>query len=227
MNGTQRKAAKVVGFCYLFAMAAGVFGESYVRGRLIVPHSAVETARNIMANEGLFRLGLASELLSFISDITMITALFVILEGTNRSFALLATFFRLVASAVCVVMTLTSFDALRVLSGADYLNAFSSDQLAVLGRLAIGAHGAAFNVAFIFLGLGSTVFAWLWLKSGYIPKALAWLGIVGSFLLAAGCFAIVVAPRLQDVLGLTFMMPLGIFEVTMGFWLLIKNYREV
>jgi hypothetical protein len=32
----QRTAAKVIGFLYLFQMATAIFGESYVRGRLIV-----------------------------------------------------------------------------------------------------------------------------------------------------------------------------------------------
>src|SRR6266511_6039761 len=49
IDESQRKAARVVGFSYLFAMATAVFAELYVRGRLIVPEDAAETARNIMA----------------------------------------------------------------------------------------------------------------------------------------------------------------------------------
>jgi hypothetical protein len=46
INESQRKAARVVGFSYLFAMATAVFAELYVRDRLIVPDDAAETARN-------------------------------------------------------------------------------------------------------------------------------------------------------------------------------------
>jgi hypothetical protein len=57
IDESQRKAARVVGFAYLFAMATAVFAELYVRSRLIVPDNAAETARNIIAHERLWRLG--------------------------------------------------------------------------------------------------------------------------------------------------------------------------
>ena len=220
---SQGRAARVVGFCYLFAMALSVFGESYVRGKLIVAGNAADTARNIMAHELLFRLGIASELLTFASDITLITALYVILKAVNPHLALYATLLRLVAVTNAVVMTLTSMDALRLLSGGGYLHVFEPDRLQALARLSLTAHGAAYNLTFLFLGLGSTVFAWLWLDSRYIPRALAVLGIVGSFLLAAGSFTYVIVPTFVEKLGLSYMMPLGLFEVTMGFLLLIRG----
>jgi hypothetical protein len=77
----------------------------------------------------------------------------------------------------------------------------------------------------VFLGIGSTVFSYLWFKSNYIPKALAALGVFGSLLLTAGSFAIIISPNLAKILSLAYMMPLGVFEVTMGFWLLLKGLR--
>src|SRR5689334_7889936 len=59
IDESQRKAATVVGFCYLFALPPAVFAEFYVLGRLLVYNNAVDTARNIMAHERLFRLGTA------------------------------------------------------------------------------------------------------------------------------------------------------------------------
>jgi hypothetical protein len=80
------------------------------------------------------------------------------------------------------------------------------------------------NVGFILLGLGSTVFAYLLLKSRYVPKALAAWGIFSSLLLAVGTLAIMVFPGLGAV-GLAYMMPMGIYEVGPGLWLLIKGIR--
>jgi hypothetical protein len=119
-------------------------------------------------------------------------------------------------------MTLTSLDVLRVLSGAEYLKSFEPERLYVLARLAIGQHGAAYNMAFFFLGLGSTAFGVLWLRSNYIPKPLAMLGVLGSALIAAGALLFIVFPDLRIPLPVT-MAPIGVFEVTMGFWLLFKG----
>jgi hypothetical protein len=122
-------------------------------------------------------------------------------------------------------MTLSSFDVLRVLSGADYLRAFEADQLQALARMYIGAHGAGYNVAEIFLGLGSTVFSYLWFKSRYIPRALAAWGVFSSLLVAICTFASVIFPDFQDISFPGCYLPIAIFELTMGFWLLFKGLR--
>jgi hypothetical protein len=226
VDETQRKAAKVVGFAYLFSMAVGVFADSYVRGHLIIPDNAAETARNIMAHERLFRLGIASYLVSQMTDVALITALYMILKRVSQSLALFAAFMRLVQVSIGVAGTLYSFDALRFLSGVDYLQAFRSDQLQALARIPISAYGAWINVSFVFLGLGSTIFGYLWVKSNYIPKALAALGVFGSLLLAAGSFTFIIFPRLAVILEPSYFAPLGVFEVTMGFWLLLRGLRS-
>jgi uncharacterized protein DUF4386 len=59
IDESQRKAATVVGFSYLFALPPAIFAEFYVRTQLIVFDNAAQTARNIMVHERLFRLGTA------------------------------------------------------------------------------------------------------------------------------------------------------------------------
>ena len=90
IDESQREAAKVVGFTYLFALAPAIFAEFYVRTQLIVFDNAAQTARNIVAHERLFRLGIASNLTVFAIDVVLITALYVVLKPINRRLALLA-----------------------------------------------------------------------------------------------------------------------------------------
>ena len=225
IDESQRRAARVVGLAYLFALIPANFAEFYVPARLFVANNAAETARNIMAHERLFRLGIASNLLCWLTDVVLITALYVVLKPVNRSFALLATFLRLMETAVLVVITLHDFDVLRVLSGTDYLQAFRTDQLQALARLSIGAHGSGYNVGLLFFGLGSTVFCYLWFKSAYIPRALAALGVFGSSLVAACTFAMIIFPDLSKIAIPGCFAPIFLFEVTIGFWLLLKGLR--
>ncbi len=224
VDESQRKAAKVVGAVYLFGFVAA-FDEFYVRGRLIVDNSAAETARNIMAHERLFRLGIAVDLTEMASIVVLATALYVILKVVNQNLALLAAFWRLMEAAICVVMTLSSFDVLRVLSGADYLHVFEADRLQALASIYVGAHGAGYNVAEIFLGLGSTVFGYLWLKSRFVPRALAAWGVLSSLLVATCTVAFIIFPGFEDIAAPAGYVPIAIFEVTMGFWLLVKGLR--
>jgi Domain of unknown function (DUF4386) len=225
IDESQHNAARVVGFTYLFAMVTAIFAESYARGHLIVAGDAAETARNIMVHERLWRLGIASYLLCLLADVALIAALYVILKRVNQALALFAAFMRVIETAIGVTATLNSFDVLRLLSGADYLKPLGTDQLVALTRISVNAYGAGLNLSFVFLGIGSTVFGYLWFKSKYIPHVLAALGVVASLLLAAGSFAIIIFPDLSKILSMAYMMPMGVFEVTMGFWLLIRGLR--
>ncbi len=220
----QHAAAKVVGFLYLLAMALSIFGES-IRGRFIIPRDAVKTAMNISGSEALFRLSIVGDLLVYVCDIVLFWGLYVILRRINRDVALLASFFRLVETAIIGVTTLTAFIVLRLLSGADYLQAIDAVQLRALARGFLSLYGIGLSIGFVFLGCGSAVFSYLWLKSRYIPRGLAALGIFASLLLGIMSLVTMVFPLVWDRVGMIYMMPMGLYEVGLGLWLLIKGLK--
>jgi len=74
---SQRKAARVVGFTFLFAMAIVVFANYGISFRLIVPGNAVDTARNIMAHETLLRINIACNLIYVVNVVVLLAALYV------------------------------------------------------------------------------------------------------------------------------------------------------
>jgi hypothetical protein len=227
IDDSQRKAAKVVGFAYLFALVPAIFAEFYARGHLIVFNNAAQTAQNIVEHEGLFRFGIASNLTVFAVDIALITALYVVLKPVNRMLALMAAGWGLIETAMLVVVTLNDLDVLRILSGADYLQAFGVSQLQALARLSIGAHDTTYNVGLIFAGLRSTAFCYLWFKSGYIPKVLAAWGVFASFLMGAFAFSFIIFPGLRKIIPVeVYGSLIFVFELTMGFWLLFKRLRS-
>ncbi len=73
--------------------------------------------------------------------------------------------------------------------------------------------------------MGSTVFSYLWLKSRYIPRALAILGIFSSLLLGIMSLVTMVFPTVWDRVGMLYMMPMGLYEVGLGLWLLVKGLK--
>lgn len=220
----QRAAATIIGVIYPIQMATGIFGEVFARGQLIVRGDANKTAQNIVEGERLFRLSIAGDLVTYILVMILTWALYVLLRPVNRYLALLAAFFRLSELAVLCIATVNSLVVLRLLSGADYLKTFEPGQLHSVVMLAYTAQGLAMSVGFILLGLGSAIFAWLLVKSDYVPKALAALGVFSSLLLAGGTLAIIVFPGL-GAMGMAYMIPMGVYEVGLGLWLLIKGVR--
>ena len=227
LDESQRDAARVVGLTYLAALPPAVFAEFYVRARLIAFNDVAQTARNIVAHERLFRLGTASNLTVFALDVVLIICLYVVLAPVNRTVALVATGWGLVETATLVFVTLSDFGVLRILSGADYLQAFEANRLQALARLSLSAHADAYNVGLVLAGLRSTAFCYLWFKSRFIPGALAAWGIVASLLMGTSAFLFIIFPELAKVVPIAiYGAPIFFFELTMGLWLLFKGLRS-
>jgi hypothetical protein len=224
VQARQQTAARLAGFLYLFTNATAILAFS-LRGRLIVRGNAVETAANLAASETLFRLGTAAELVTVAGTMMLVAALYTVLRPVDRSVALLAVFWRLAENIVLATATLNALAALALLSGAEYLRPLGTAQLQALAFTFLRVHGAGFNVGFLFLGLGSTVFSYLWLRSRYIPRALAGLGIFASLTMALVNLAVLVFPELRSVVGMVYMAPMGLYEFGLGFWLLAKRLR--
>jgi len=214
IDESQQKAARAVGWAYLLALPPALFAEF------------AASAPNLLAHERLFRLGTASNLAAFAIDGVLITALYVVLKPIHRHLALLAAFWGIVETAILMVTTLGDLEALRVLSGAEYLHAFEADRLQALARLSIAAHGVAYHVGLVLAGLRSTVFCYLWLKSNFIPKPLAAWGVFSSLVLATCTYAAIIFPELPKIVTVgVYGGPIFLFELTMGFWLLLKGLR--
>ncbi len=221
---SQRKAARVAGFAFLFAMAIVVLANYSINFRLIVPNNAVDTARNIMTHETLFRINIAGNLIYVANIVVLLSALYVILKPVNRNLALAAAFCRLVYALMWVVTALNMLGALRFLGDAAYLTVFKVDQLQTLARLHLAAGHDAYYVGLPFWGLASTVCSYLWFKSRYIPRALAVYGIISSAWCVICAFAFIVFPRFDaTVNAYWFDVPMVIFEMALGLWLLFKG----
>jgi hypothetical protein len=217
--------ARVAGFIYLFAMALGIFSQVFVLGRIVVPGDAAATANNISTSEGLFRLGIAVDVITFVSDVVIAWAFYELLKPVDKSLALLGAFLRIADGAILAVTTFSGLITLRLLSGVDYLRAFAPTQLQSLARLFVSARGLGFDVGFVFLGLGSTVFAYLLFKSRYVPRALAGWGIFASLALAIGSLATILFPWFATNVSMTYMVPMFFYEVPLGLWFLVKGVR--
>ena len=221
---SQSKAARIAGLLYLVAMATGLFAEFYVHfpSALIVSGDAAKTASNITANEQLYRIGIANNIVTFAIDVVLIWALYVLLRPINRNLALLAVFFRLVETTIACIAIINYYVAMEFVSDADHLKAFDSNQIQALSILH-DTYALTFIVVAIFLGLGSTVFNYLLFKSRYIPKVLAAWGIFSSLLLLISQFAIVIFPKVEKTIIPACYAPIAIDEIALGFWLLFRG----
>jgi hypothetical protein len=223
---SQHRAARLAGLLYLIAMATGLFAEFYVRfpSALVVSGDAARTAANILANERLYRIGIANNIITFASDVVLIWALYVLLVPVNRNLTLLAVFLRMIETTIACVAIINSYVAMQFITDAGRGKAFDPSQIQALSILH-DTYALTFVVVAIFLGLGATVFNYVLFQSGYIPKVLAGWGIVSSLLLLVSQFAIIIFPEVEKTIIPACYGPIVLDEIALGLWLLLKGAR--
>jgi len=223
IDDSQQTGARVAGLAYLITFATVVYVNFGIHDRLIVQNNE-ETTRNILAHERLFRIGIAGDLIYCSGVVVLLTALYVILKPVNRGLALLAALWRLVWVLMWLAMTLNLFDALRLLSGADYLRAIEPERLQALARFYLGTRFEYYYVGLLFGALASTVCAYLWFKSRYIPRSLAAFGVISSAFCVACTLIFYIFPYFDKIVNLWwFDTPMGLFDIALSFWLLFKG----
>jgi hypothetical protein len=225
IDNSQRTAAKVTAVTYLINFALVIYVYYGIIWRLTTENVA-ETARNILAHEQFFRTGIALNILYSAGIFVLLTALYVVLKPVNKGLALLAAFWWVVYAFTWLFMSLNDFDALRLLKGADPLQAFDAQRLQALAGFTLHTNFDRYYIGLLFWGLASTVCACLWFKSRYISRALAAFGVVSSAFAAFCSFALFINPNFDKIVGLGwFDSPMGLFDIALSFWLLFKGLR--
>jgi hypothetical protein len=214
-----RQAAIVAAVGSLIMDILAPFAEFSVRQGLIVPGDAATTAHNIMANEGLFRIAICIYLIVAILDVVIAWALYIFLKPVNKSLSLLAAWLRVVYAAILAFVLLNLVTALHILSGADYLAAFETDQLNAQMMLFLEAFVDGWDLGLMIFGLHLLLLGYLVSKlSGYMSKILGVLLVIASLGYLIDSFGKLLSPAYDANIALfTF-----IGEVLLIFWLFFK-----
>lgn len=215
--------ARIGGVLYLIIIVVGLFGEAFVRDRLIVSGDATATAANIRSMESLWRFHIAAELFLLICAVALLLILVVLLKPVSRELAWLAAFFNLVSIGLEGATTLYLLEALFPLGNAGYLKAFAPEQLYAMASLSLKSHSYGFGVSLIFFGCFCLVIGHLIFRSSYLPKAVGVLMQIAGLSYLTNSFALVLAPTFANRLFPAILLPAFIGEVSLCFWLLVKG----
>jgi hypothetical protein len=217
---------RVAGLMYLALIVLGALGEMKVRGSLVVSGDAAATARNIMGSEGMWRAGIAGDLLMHVLDLPVIVVLYLLLRPVHRGLALFATLINLVQTAVLAANKLNLLLPLFLLGDAAYLQAFPPQQLQAMAYLAVKAHGYGFAIGLVFFGVACVARGWLLFRSGLAPRVLGILMALAGASYLVNSFALLLAPAVADMLFPWIMLPPLAGETAFALWLLAGRHAD-
>ena len=116
-----------------------------------------------------------------------------------------------------------------LLLSQEYVKAGAPDaaHYQTLGMLFLGAHDWAFWVNQISYSLGASIFYYLFYTSRLIPRFISVWGLIAVALLFTGAVLQIFGHTVNfaDVEGIILYLPLGLFEIVLGTWLIVKSFN--
>jgi hypothetical protein len=215
--------ARIGGVLYLIIIAAGMFGELFVRGPLIVSGNAAATASHIPESIALWRAGIAGDIVMHMCDIGVMLVFYVLLSPVNRNIALFALLSNVVQTSVLVANKLNLLIPTFLLGDAEYLKAFTPQQLQALAYVSLKTHNHGFGLGLIFFGMTCIALGYLIIRSGYLPKMLGMGMQLAGVCYLINSFVLVLLPELAPRLIPAILLPPFVAELSLALWLLVKG----
>jgi hypothetical protein len=169
------------------------------------------------------RMGLLADLVNITLFLLVALALYALLKPVNQEVALAMVTFNAVAVAIMSLNMLNHLGALLVATEPGYTAGLSTDSSDALVALLLDMHGHGYLIAQVFFGLWLLPLGYLVATSGYFPRILGVMLMVGSGGYLVDVAAGLLAPGFESSLSLYLAMPSGLAEIAFLLWLLIKG----
>ncbi|WP_327092678.1 DUF4386 domain-containing protein [Nonomuraea sp. NBC_01738] len=211
-----RRLARIAGLLYLLVAGFTIFAGA-VNASIVVPGDAAATAGNIGESAALFRIGFVAELVGATAFLLTGMALFVLLRHVNTLVAgAMVTF-------VVVGVTIQSLNLLN--QKAALMIATGRAEAGGLTMLFADLQRDGYLISQIYFGLWLLPLGYLVIKSGYFPKPLGFLLVIGCCSHLVDVFIRFLAPDLAANTSQVALIPAAVAELSFIAWLLVKAVR--
>jgi hypothetical protein len=219
---THTTNVRLAGFMFLFYIASGV-GGAILFNQATMGEGTAQRLASIAAHAPQMGLSFVFALVAIFNALILGLALYALTREEDPDIALLALMCRVAEGAINAIPAIAMLALLWVATSAVKTAAPDVAAANALGAFLLKVQGWSITVGATVFAVGSALYSYLFLRAGNIPTWLAWLGVVASVLV------VLIIPfegigMIRGALAVGLMwLPMLVFEVTLGLWLLIKG----
>jgi len=209
-----RTTAKVVGALYILGFVVGIAGSVLgTPGQL-----ATVSARSMT-----IAIGALLWVLAAVGDAIHGVIMFPILKQNNERVALGYFGARIVEAALIAVSAL--FILLQIPLGAEFVNASASETsyFQSLSALFVQSQAYTYQIGMVALGLAGLTLCYGFSRAKLVPQFLMIWGFIGYVSFLGGSMLEILGFNLQ----LLHTLPGGLWEISIGVWLIVKGFNSV
>ena len=216
-------AARTAGALYLAIAVCGGFSIGYVPMQIVTEDVATSSA-NLLANQGLFKLGVLADCAVILFELAITVILYHMFNRVGPKMATLAVISRagmITVMGINIQLWVMPYVLLTTFDGTN------TEQLHALAQFCFDAHAMGVFVWQLFFGVHLLALGWLILKSDAVPHLLGRGLFIGAFgYLIQGIVELTftdIALLDYSIIGLLVIVTIS--EISFGLWLLIRGGR--
>ena len=183
---------------------------------------AAATAANIVGHHTLYRLAFTIFMLEMVAQAVVSAMFYDLLKPVNRNLALLSAFFGIGSMVLFAVAQASFYSATLAVGESAGMAAFSPDQRNAIAMLAVRISYTIAGLFLILYGIATMLRGYLIARSGYLPKLIGILFMIGGAGFALRTTTLLLAPAWSSTLML---IPIALGGIPLMLWLLIKGVR--
>ncbi len=221
---TQKTNARIAGFMFLFYIASGLTREALFNQGTGAGDTAARLA-TVAEHLPLMRLHVLFTLLMFVNALVLGVALYALTRDEDRDLAVLALSCRVGEGVIGAIAAVVPVGLIWVATAVSAATALDPEAANAIGAVLFRFNVWTYYISASCFAIGSALFCYLFVQARSIPASLAWLGLIGSILLAVALPA-QLAGYLTGIATMLVWIPLAVFELAAGLWLLIKGVSK-
>lgn len=219
---TRTTNARLAGSVFLIYIATGITSMVLSGRATIGAEGTAAKLASIAEHAWILRLDIVLTLLQGAYALVLAVTLYSLTRDQDHDLAMMALCCRVTEGVIAAISPIRALGLLSIATASAAVPAPDAAAAQALGALLLKTGGWTGMIAATCFAVGSTLYCYLFLRARSIPVPLAWLGVLASSLLV-----IVLPLQLAGFIGgpvTTYIgLPILVFELTLGLWLLIKG----
>ncbi len=221
--------ARIVGLSLLGTIVVGTVSALTVGQGIDINLSAdiVATARNMLEAETALRAKAYIALLVFALEVVIGAGLFLLLRQSGRLLAAWSLIISLGAALMVLLGAVFNLNAAEIAGNVAYSELADERLKLLLTGFQATSDYTSFHLGLILASVGNAGFAYLFLRSGLIPKLIAGWGVFAFSFVAVAIVARDFIPIIgHSAVTVSFMLSNLIALISLGLYLAIKGVRS-
>ena len=225
---TNKKTARIAGLFYLIIAITSIVSLMYIPSKLIVWNDAILTFENIQTHLLLFKIGILSDIILYLSFTFLAITLYHLLNKVNKTIALIMMVLVLISVAITFTNLINKFDVISLINHTGFLQNHTDGQLHHQLMQLLQSHQNGMTIIQIFWGIWLLPFGYLVFKSQFLPQILGLLLILGCFCYITDFLGNFIFPidYKETIIPKLTGIPPALGEIGMLLWLLIIGVKK-